>query len=106
MSELIDEFIKTLLADNHVYTWQSICLYVVSGILAGLVRLTIRNRSKADFRSWFDDGSLFGALTISVAGALLFDSNFMWSFMGGYFLVYVLNFIEKKLDKSRKEIEK
>ena len=105
MSELINEFIKVLFSGNHVYTWQNVLLYVLSGVLAGLVRLIIRNHSKTDFRSWLNDGSLFGAITISVAGALLFDSSFMWSFMGGYFLVYVLNFIEKKLDKSRKNKE-
>ena len=79
-------------------------MYVLSGILAGLVRLIIRNHSKANFRSWLNDGSLFGALTISIAGSLLFDSSFMWSFMGGYFFVFVLNFIEEKLDKSRRDI--
>jgi len=106
MVELIDEFIKILFQNNHDYTWQNVCMYVLSGILAGLVRLTIRNHSKADFRSWLNDGSLFGALTISIAGSLLFDSSFIWSFMGGYFLVFVLNFIEKKLDKSRKDLNK
>ncbi len=106
MSNLIDEFIKTLFSGDHVYTWRTVLVYVLSGILAGLVRLTIRNHSKTDFRSWLNDGSLLGALTISIAGALLFDSSFMWSFMGGYFLVYVLNFIEKKLDRSRKSIGK
>ena len=104
MNELINEFIKILFQNNRSYTWQDICIYVLSGILAGLVRLTIRNHSKADFRSWLNDGSLFGALTISIAGSLLFDNSFIWSFMGGYFLVFVLNFIEKKLDKSRKDI--
>ena len=104
MNELINEFIKMLFQNNRSYTWQDICIYVLSGILAGLVRLTIRNHSKADFRSWLNDGSLFGALTISIAGSLLFDNSFMWSFMGGYFLVFILNFIEKKLDKSPKDI--
>jgi len=104
MNELINEFIKILFQNNRSYTWQDICIYVLSGILAGLVRLTIRNHSKADFRSWLNDGSLFGALTISIAGSLLFDNSFIWSFMGGYFLVFVLNYIEKKLDKSRKDI--
>ena len=105
MSELIDEFINILFG-SHQYTVQNICLYVLSGILAGLVRLTIRNHSKADFHSWLNDGSLFGAMLISIAGSLLFDNSFIWSFMGGYFLVYVLNFMEKKLDKSHKDIKK
>ena len=104
MNELIDEFIKVLFQGNRNYTWQNVCLYLLSGILAGLVRLTVRNHSKTDFHSWLNDGSLLGALTISVAGSLLFDNSFMWSFMGGYFLVYVLNYVEKKLDESRKDI--
>ncbi len=103
MNELIDQFIQILFQNNHNYTWQNIVMYILSGILAGLVRLTIRNHSKANFRSWLNDGSLLGALTISVAGALLFDNSFIWSFLGGYFLVFVLNIIEKKLDKNRKE---
>jgi len=105
MTELINEFLNILFS-SHNYTVQNVCIYVLSGILAGLVRLTIRNHSKSDFRSWLNDGSLFGALTISVAGSLLFDNSFIWSFLGGYFLVYVLNYIEKKLDKSRKDIKK
>jgi len=103
---MIDEFLKVLFQESHQYTWSNISLYVASGLLAGLVRLTIRNHSKAEIRSWLNDGSLIGGLTISVAGALLFDSSFIWSFMGGYFLVYVLNFIEKKLVKDRKVEEK
>lgn len=106
MTNLIDEFVKILFISNHIYTWQSVFLYILSGILAGLVRLTIRNHSKANFRSWLNDGSLFGALTISIAGSLLFDNNFIWSFMGGYFLVFVLNFIEEKLNKNRKNTKK
>jgi len=102
---MIDEFLKVLFQESHQYTWANVCLYVSSGILAGLVRLTIRNHSKAEIRSWLNDGSLVGGLTISIAGALLFDSSFLWSFMGGYFLVYVLNFIEKKLIKDREEEE-
>lgn len=97
---MIDEFIKTLLETHHQYTWPKIGLYVLSGILAGLVRLTIRNHSKADLRSWLNDGSLLGGITISIAGALIFDSSFLWSFLGGYFFVYVLNYIEKRLEKK------
>lgn len=98
---MIDEFIKTLFENHHQYTVENVTLYVLSGVLAGLVRLTIRNHSKADLRSWLNDGSLLGGITISIAGALIFDSSFLWSFLGGYFFVYVLNYIEKKLDTKK-----
>lgn len=92
----MDEFIQQLFT-SHVYTWQSIIIYVVSGILAGLTRLIIRNNSKMDLRPWWNDGSLLGALIISIVGALLFDNNFIWAFLGGYFIVYILEFIQSKL---------
>jgi hypothetical protein len=78
----------------------------MTGVLAGLTRLSIRNNYKTEFRSWWNDGTLFGALIISIAGALLFDNNFVWSFLGGYFVVYVLAYIQKKLEGVTKKKEK
>ena len=101
---MIESFIKQLFL-THTYTTELICLYVISGILAGLTRLTIRDGSKVQFKSWWNDGSLLGAIIISVAGALLFDNNFVWSFLGGYFIVYILDFIQKKLENARKKEE-
>lgn len=98
---MIEDFIKQLFL-THTYTPGLIFLYTISGILAGFTRLTIRDGNKAQFRRWWDDGSLWGAVIISVAGALLFDNNFVWSFLGGYFFIYVLSYIQKLLDKSRK----
>jgi hypothetical protein len=98
---MIEDFIKQLLV-QHTYTPELIALYMVTGILAGLTRLAIRDDYKAEFRSWWNDGSLLGAIIVSVAGALLFDNNFVWSFLGGYFIVYVLAFIQKKLDGASK----
>jgi len=101
---MIDEFIKTLF-QQHDYSWPNICLYLLSGILAGLVRLTIRNHAKAEIRSWLNDGTLAGGLIISVAGAFLFDNSFLWSFLGGYFIVYILDFIERKLEKDKEDLD-
>ena len=98
---MIEDFIKQIFT-SHVYTAELTCLYIVSGIFAGLTRLTIRDGSKVQFKSWWNDGSLLGAIIISVAGALLFDNNFIWSFLGGYFIVYILDFIQKKLEKEGK----
>jgi len=98
---MIESFIKQLFL-THTYTTELICLYIISGILAGLTRLTIRNSSKVQFKNWWNDGSLLGAIIISVAGALLFDNNFVWSFLGGYFVIYILDFIQKKLEKEDK----
>jgi hypothetical protein len=103
---MIDNFIKQLFV-VHTYTPELIFLYTISGIFAGLTRLTITNGNKAQFKGWWSDGSLLGAMIVSVAGALLFDNNFLWSFLGGYFIVYVLEFIQKALEKaSRKKEEK
>jgi len=99
---MIEDFIKQIFT-SHVYTVELTCLYIVSGIFAGLTRLTIRDGSKVQFKSWWNDGSLLGAIIISIAGALLFDNNFVWSFLGGYFVVYILDFIQKKLENARKE---
>ena len=97
----IDAFIQQLFTVKH-YSKELILLYVFSGILAGLTRLTIKGGSKVNLKAWWTDGSLFGALLISIVGALLFDNNFLWSFMGGYFFVYVLEFIQKILKKEDK----
>jgi hypothetical protein len=103
---MIDEFLKQLFLVK-TYSLELIALYVLSGILAGLTRLTIKDGVKAQFKGWWSDGSLLGAMIVSVAGALLFDNNFLWSFLGGYFIVYVLEFIQKALEKaSRKKEEK
>ena len=101
---MIDEFLKNLFLVK-TYTLELICLYVLSGILAGLTRLTIRNKVKAEFKNWWNDGSLLGAMIVSIAGALLFDNSFLWSFLGGYFIVYVLEFIQKALEKASKKKE-
>jgi len=101
---MIDEFLKNLFLVK-TYTLELICLYVLSGILAGLTRLTIRNKVKVEFKNWWNDGSLLGAMIVSIAGALLFDNSFLWSFLGGYFIVYVLEFIQKALEKASKKKE-
>lgn len=102
---MIEEFLKQLFL-SHTYTPELIVLYVTTGLLAGLTRLSIRNDYKAQFRTWWNDGSLVGAIIVSIAGSLLFDNNFVWSFLGGYFIVYVLAFIQSKLDRSKKEDKK
>jgi hypothetical protein len=98
---MIEQFLQQLLT-SHVYTPELILLYVITGILAGLTRLSIRDGYKAQIRSWWDDGSLLGAIIVSVTGALLFDNNFVWAFLGGYFLTYILSFIQKKLEGASK----
>ena len=102
---MIDEFLKNLFLTKN-YTFELICLYVLSGVLAGLTRLTIKNSVKTEFKRWWNDGSLLGAMIVSIAGALLFDNNFLWSFLGGYFIVYVLEFIQKVLEKATKKGDK
>jgi hypothetical protein len=102
---MIEEFLKQLFLQK-TYTPELIALYIVTGILAGLTRLSIRGDYKANFRSWWNDGSLLGAIIVSVAGALLFDNNFVWAFLGGYFIVYVLAFIQKRLESPKKEEKK
>jgi hypothetical protein len=101
---MIDEFLKQLFLVKN-YTLELVVLYVLAGILAGLTRLAIRDGSKVQFRSWWNDGSLLGALIISISGALLFDNNFLWAFLGGYFIVYVLQFIQKALEKANPKKE-
>lgn len=102
---MIDKFIQQLFT-SHVYTPELIALYVITGVLAGLTRLSIRGDYKANLRAWWNDGSLLGAIIVSVAGALLFDNNFVWAFLGGYFIVYVLAFVQRKLEgTTRKEQE-
>jgi len=101
---ILESFLKILFS-NHNYTAEKIVLYLLSGILAGLVRLAVRNDECFQLKKWWNDGSLLGALVISIAGAFLFDYNFIWAFLGGYFLTYVLNFIQKALDKTKKKKE-
>jgi hypothetical protein len=101
---MINEFLKQLFLVKN-YTLELVVLYVLAGILAGLTRLAIRDGSKVQFRSWWNDGSLLGALIISISGALLFDNNFLWAFLGGYFIVYVLQFIQKALEKANPKKE-
>jgi len=94
---MVDQFLQQLWT-SHVYTPELIVLYVVTGTLAGLTRLSIRDGYKAQIRSWWNDGSLLGAIIVSIAGALLFDNNFVWAFLGGYFLTYILAFVQRKLE--------
>jgi hypothetical protein len=102
---MTEEFLKQLFLQK-TYTPELIILYIITGVLAGLTRLSIRGGYKANFRSWWNDGSLLGAIIVSVTGALLFDNNFVWAFLGGYFIVYVLAFIQKKLESPKKEDSK
>lgn len=95
---MIDEFLSKLFAERS-YPIDLLVSYIIAGILAGLTRLIIRDGHHARFRAWWNDGSLIGALIISVVGAILVDSNFVWAFLGGYFITYVLNYIQKGLDK-------
>lgn len=97
---MIDEFLKQLFLIK-TYTLQSILLYILAGLLAGSTRLVIKDNSKADFKKWWLDGSLIGACLISVVGAILFDNNFLWAFLGGYFFVYILECIEKLIKKGK-----
>lgn len=101
---MIETFLKQLFLE-HTYTPELIVLYIITGLLAGLTRLSIRADYKTQFRNWWNDGTLIGAIIVSIAGALLFDNNFVWAFLGGYFLVYILAFIQKKLDGVKKEGE-
>lgn len=99
---MIDQFLHQLFLER-TYTVENIILYVLAGVLAGLTRLIIRNGGeKAQFRHWLDDGSLAGAIIISVVGALLIDNDFVWAFLGGYFITYILQFIQSMLDKAIK----
>lgn len=102
---MIDRFLTQLFTE-HVYTPDRVLLYVLAGLLASLTRLSIRNNYKAQIRSWWNDGSLTGGIIIGITGALLFDNNFVWAFIGGYFIVYVLSYIQKKLETARKKISK
>ena len=102
---MIDEFLKQLFFTKN-YTLELVILYILAGILAGLTRLIIRNGSKFKFRTWLNDGSLIGALVISISGALLFDNNFLWAFLGVYFIVYILEFIQKILEKTNQKKNK
>ena len=99
---MIDAFVHNLyhnLFNERTYTIELIILYVLAGILAGLTRLIVRNKEKADFNKWLDDGSLIGAILISVVGSVLVDNDFVWSFIGGYFITYILQFLQGGLDK-------
>lgn len=103
---MIETFLRQLFLER-IYTPELIFLYIITGILAGLTRLAIRADYKAQFRSWWNDGTLIGAILISIVGALLFDNNFVWAFLGGYFIIYILAFIQNKLEEvSRKREEK
>lgn len=99
---ILESFIKVLFSE-HRYAPESIVLYLFSGILAALVRLAIKDDEKAHLKEWWNDGSLFGAMVISIAGAFLFDNNFIWAFLGGYFITYVLKFIQKALEKAKQK---
>jgi hypothetical protein len=96
----IDEFLKQLFLVK-TYSWELVILYICAGILAGMTRLIIRDNSKMELRKWWNDGSLLGAIIISVTGAVLFDNSFLWAFLGGYFIVYVLEGIQKLIEKGR-----
>ena len=103
MKMSIDTFIQQLFTPKH-YSKELILLYVFSGILAGLTRLTIKDGSKMKFKSWWADGSLLGCLLISVVGALLFDNNFLWSFLGGYFFIFILEGVQTIIKKGSKKV--
>lgn len=92
----MDEFIRQLFLER-VYTWEVVLLYIFIGVLAGMTRLIIKGEERANLKQWWTDGSLIGAIVISTVGALLFDNNFVWAFLGGYFIVHVLEYLHKKL---------
>lgn len=104
LDNMIEEFLKQLFLVK-TYTPELIVIYICAGVLAGLTRLVIRDNTKLDLRKWWDDGSLIGAMIISISGALLFDNCFLWAFLGGYFITYILQYIQKLLDKSKGEIK-
>jgi len=97
---MIESFLTQLFLVK-TYTPQLVALYICAGFLAGLTRLIIRDNSKMDLRKWWDDGSLLGAIIISVTGAVLFDNNFLWAFLGGYFITYILQVIQKLLERNK-----
>jgi len=95
---MIDELLQKLFAERQ-YNLELLILYILAGTLAGLTRLIIKGQERFTFRSWWNDGSLIGAIIISIVGALLIDNNFVWAFLGGYFIIYILRFIRGRLDK-------
>jgi hypothetical protein len=102
---MIDKFLAQLFVERS-YPLDSIITYIFAGILAGLTRLIIDDQRHLRFHVWWKDGSLLGAIIISIAGALLIDHNFVWSFLGGYFITYILEYIQKGLEKvTRKKGE-
>src|SRR3972149_10312844 len=102
---MIDQFLQKLFLER-TYSFETIILYIFAGILAGLTRLIIRNHEKANIRSWWDDGSMLGAITIGIVGAILIDNNFVWAFLGGYFITSILQFIQNGLDRVIKKEKK
>src|SRR3972149_11922418 len=95
---MIDPFLERLFA-QRAYPPDLLLMYIFAGILAGLTRLIIRDNSHAKFKQWWGDGSLLGAVIISIVGAVLVDNNFVWAFLGGYFITYILEYIQRGLDK-------
>jgi len=101
---MIDQFLQRLFVER-TYPYDAIILYLFTGILAGLTRLIIDSERHAKLGVWWKDGTLQGAIIISIAGALLIDHNFVWSFLGGYFITYILEYIQKGLEKVTRKKE-
>ena len=99
---MIDPFLEKIFAPR-AYPIDALMMYVFAGILAGLTRLIIRDKNHVKFGEWWKDGSLLGAVIISIVGALLVDYSFVWAFLGGYFIVYILEYIQRGLDKVVKK---
>ena len=95
---MIDSFLEKLFAPRP-YPIDAVLMYIFAGVLAGLTRLIIRDGNQVKFGAWCRDGSLLGAIIISIVGALLVDYSFVWAFLGGYFIVYILEYIQRGLDK-------
>lgn len=100
---MIDPFLEMLFT-HRVYTLDLISTYIIAGILAATTRLIIRENNHARFKAWWSDGSLSGAVIISVVGALLIDNSFVWAFLGGYFITYILEYIQRGLEKVTKKL--
>jgi len=95
---MIDPLLEKLFAPR-MYPIDAMLMYVLAGVLAGLTRLIIRDKNYANIREWWKDGSLLGAIIISVVGSFLIDHSFVWAFIGGYFITYILEYIQRGLDK-------